>query len=84
MEPFVKATYKLEGDGALSLVAYDQLSMLYAQVSTQYYPNVVAMAKEVAHGNTTHEQQLKSMLKYVHSQHTTTSSQSLTMTLSLS
>ena len=59
MEPFVKATYKLEGDGALSLVAYDQLSMLYAQVSTQYYPNVVAMAKEVAHGNTAHEQQLK-------------------------
>ncbi len=30
MEPFVKATYKLEGDGALSLVAYQQLSMLFA------------------------------------------------------
>ena len=34
MEPFVKATYKLEGDGALSLVAYQQISMLYASVST--------------------------------------------------
>jgi len=33
--------------------------MLYAQVSTQYYPNGVAMAKRVAHGNTAHEQQLK-------------------------
>ena len=28
MEPLVKATYKLEGDGALSLVAYQRLSML--------------------------------------------------------
>ena len=58
MEPFVKATYKLEGDGALSLVAYQQLSMLYASVSTQHYPNVVAIAKAEAKGNTTHEQQL--------------------------
>ena len=28
MEPFVKATYKLEGDGPLSLEAYQQLSIL--------------------------------------------------------
>ena len=34
LEPFVKATYKLEGDSALSLVAYQQISMLYASVST--------------------------------------------------
>ena len=58
MEPFVKATYKLEGDGALSLVAYQQLSMLYASVSTQHYPNVVAVVKAEAKGNATHEQQL--------------------------
>ena len=32
MEPFVKATYKLKGDGALSLVAY---SMLLASSITQ-------------------------------------------------
>ena len=45
MDPFVKATYKLEGDGALSLVAYQQLSMLYASVSNQHYLNVVAVVK---------------------------------------
>ena len=58
MEPFVKAMYKLEGDGALSLVAYQQLSMLYASVSTQHYPDVVAVVKAEAKGNATHEQQL--------------------------
>ena len=58
MEPFVKATYKLEGDGALSLVAYQQLSMLYASVSTQHHPNVVAVAKAEAKGNARHKQQL--------------------------
>ena len=58
MEPFVKATYKLEGDGALSLVAYQQPSMLYASVSNQHYSNVVAAVKAEAKGNATHEQQL--------------------------
>ena len=33
MEPFVKATYKLEGDGPLSFEAYQQLSILFASVS---------------------------------------------------
>ena len=28
MEPFIKATYKLEGDGLLSLEAYEPLSIL--------------------------------------------------------
>ena len=85
MEPFVKAIYKLEGDGALSLVAYNQLSMLYAQVSIQYYLNVVAVAKELAHCNTTHKQQLK-LDAEVHmcAASIPTSSQSLAMTLSLS
>ena len=46
METFVKATYKLEGDGALSLVAYQQLSVLYASVSNQHYPNVVAVVRQ--------------------------------------
>ena len=41
MEPFVKATYMLEGDGLLSLEAYQQLSVLFASVSNQHYPNVV-------------------------------------------
>lgn len=58
MQPFVNATYKLEGDNALSLIAYEQLSMLYASMSTQHYPNVVAVAREIACGNASHEQQL--------------------------
>ena len=58
MEPFAKATYKLEGDGPLSLEAYQQLSILFASVSTQHYLNVAAMAKAEANGNASHEQQL--------------------------
>ena len=58
MEPFVKAIYKLEGDSPLSLEAYQQLSILFASVSTQHYPNVAAVAKAEADGNASHEQQL--------------------------
>ena len=58
MEPFVKATYKLEGDGPLSLEAYQQLSILFVSVSTQHYPKVAAVAKAEANGNASHEQQL--------------------------
>ena len=58
MRPFVNVTYKLEGDGAISLIVYEQLSMLYASISTQHYPNVVAVAREEAAGNASHEQQL--------------------------
>ena len=43
MKPFVKATYKLEGDGPLSLEAYQQLSILFASVRTQHYPNVMLL-----------------------------------------
>ena len=58
MEPFAKATYKLEGDGPLSLEACQQLSILFASVSTQHYPNVAAVAKAEANGNASHEQLL--------------------------
>jgi len=57
-EPLVKATYKLEGDGPLSLVAYQQLSILFASVSSQHYSNVAAVVKAEANGNASHEQQL--------------------------
>ena len=36
MEPFVKATHKLEGDGPLSLEAYQKLSIIFASVPTQH------------------------------------------------
>jgi len=45
MEPFVKATYRLEEDDTLSLITYQQLSMLYTSVYNTHYPNVVAVAK---------------------------------------
>ena len=45
MEPFVKATYALEGDGPIALTAYEQISTLYSHISTAYYPNVNAWAR---------------------------------------
>ena len=40
MEHFVKATYTLEGDGVLAVVAYEQLHALYSVISLEHYPNV--------------------------------------------
>jgi len=50
MEPFVKATYKLEGDGALSLVAYDHSLNLCIDTSflgTQYYSTSLRLSYEM-------------------------------------
>jgi len=58
MEPFAKATYALEGDGALALVTYERVSMLYSVISTEHYPNVNAMAKQLTTGDAACEQQL--------------------------
>ena len=44
MEPFVKVTYALEGDGPIALTAYEQISTLYSHISTAYYPNVNVLA----------------------------------------
>ena len=63
MEPFVKATYTLEGDGPLALVAYEQVSRLSACISAGHYPNVQAVAKKLAGGNSSREQQLVSYAK---------------------
>ena len=51
MEPFVKACYILEGDGALALVAYEHISTLYAVVSSDHYPNVAAIARHLSGGD---------------------------------
>ena len=58
IEPFVKATYTLEGDGPLALVAYQQISILYSHVLLEHYPSVDAVARLLANGNSTHERQL--------------------------
>ena len=63
MEPFVKATYVLEGDGPLALVAYERLSTFFSVISTEYYPNVTADAKELSGGDPVREQQLVAYAK---------------------
>lgn len=47
-EPFVKATYILEGDGPLVLSAYKEIQELRASVRNEYYPNVVAVARRLS------------------------------------
>ena len=49
-EPFVKATYRLEGDGPLALKAYEAISLLRSTISNEHYSNVLAVANEVAGG----------------------------------
>lgn len=51
MESFVKATYVLEGDSALALVAYERISMLYSVISAEHYPNLYALAKSLSGGD---------------------------------
>ena len=58
MHPFVKFTYELEGDGPLVLIAYERISTLHHHVSSEHYPNVLAVASSSSAGNLSHEQQL--------------------------
>ena len=52
-EPFVKATYFLEGDGPLVFSCYEKILALKASVSTAFYPNTIAVINTLANGNTT-------------------------------
>ena len=63
MQPFVQATYLLEGDGPLVFTAYEQIRKLYNHISLEHYPNVTALAREQAQGNSSHEQQLLAYAK---------------------
>ena len=47
MEPFVKATYNLEGDGPLMFKAYEEIALLSAGILNQHYPNTKAVAKSL-------------------------------------
>ena len=58
MEPFVKATYFLEGDGPLALHAYERISSLLSAITTRHFPNVNSVARALSNGNPLHEQQL--------------------------
>ena len=57
-EPFVKATYYLEGDGPLVFFCYEKIMELKASVSTAFYPNTTAIINKLANGNPTVHQQL--------------------------
>lgn len=50
-EPFVKATYRLEGDGPLALECFEVITMLQASINNQHYPNVNAVARQLSAGN---------------------------------
>ena len=47
-EHFVKATYSLEGDGALMVSCYEEIIKIRAVFSTGYYPNLQAVARSLA------------------------------------
>ena len=59
MDPFIKATYCLEGDGPLSLSAYECVRSLYAHIGIREFSNTNAVARQLAGGNLVHEQQLR-------------------------
>ena len=58
MEPFVQATYDLEGDGPLVLYTYQKIKSLYAHITLRHHPNVVAVADNLAQGSAERKAQL--------------------------
>ena len=46
-KPFVKATYRLEGDGPLVLSTYEEIAALCVAILNQYYPNTNAVATKL-------------------------------------
>ena len=51
IDAFVKATYDLEGDGPLSLIAYERVCSLYAHVAAKHFTNLTTMIAELANGD---------------------------------
>ena len=58
MKLFVQTTYNLEGAGPLALVTYQSIRSLYAHIDSLHFPNVTAVAEQLAGGSCMHEQQL--------------------------
>ena len=54
--PFVKATYNLEGDGPLALSCYEAISALNVAARQADYPNLKAVAHNVASENDMEEE----------------------------
>ena len=59
-EPFVKATYTLEGDGLLVLECFEVISTVQAAIHIANMPNVRAVAEKLASGVSSVQQQLVS------------------------
>ena len=57
MEPFVKATYNLEGDGPLALRVYQELRTVESSIANAYYPNITAVSGLLSQGNVPVQQQ---------------------------
>ena len=49
-EPFVKATYKLEGDGPLVLQCYEVIDTVRATIKAANTPNILAVAEKLSGG----------------------------------
>ena len=47
-EQFVKATYRLEGDGPLVFSAYEEIAALRVGISNEHYPNMNAVAAKLS------------------------------------
>lgn len=62
-EQFVKATYRLEGDGPLALECYEVVATVQAAIHSNYYPNVTALARQFSNGNSVAMNQL---VQYAH------------------
>ena len=56
-EPFVKATYKLEGDGPLALHCYEVIETIKAYIHASHTPNILAVA-EMLSGGVAHDKHL--------------------------
>ena len=54
---FVKATYQLEGDGPIVFECYQVIATLSAVVHTAHYPNVNAIARDIAPSSQPDQQQ---------------------------
>ena len=57
-EPFVKATYNLEGDGPLALKCFEIVDAVSAGIRVAHAPNVEAIARVVSQGAPSVKQQL--------------------------
>ena len=53
----VRATYNLEGNGALAFCAYEIVNTILASIGVSHFPNLEAVGKELCPGNPVGQQQ---------------------------